>query len=96
MIDLRITNDTPEQEVQEFTELFAARNIYDDVEALQAAVAELEKPVNIVVGEVVKTREQFDGKDVYCACVDLGALPDGTAQRRLMLASIPLHSRLSG
>lgn len=34
MIDIRISGDTPEQEVQEFSSLFTPKNIYDDVASL--------------------------------------------------------------
>lgn len=45
MIDIRISCSTSEQEVHEFNELFSARNIYDDVEALQETVETLSTTV---------------------------------------------------
>lgn len=52
MIDLRITGDTPEQEVQEFSELFTPKNIYDDVASLIEEVAGLTNLVDSLSGEL--------------------------------------------
>jgi hypothetical protein len=48
MITIQIMGDTPEQEVQEFSEMFSARNIYDDVAALIEEVGTL----NTIVGDL--------------------------------------------
>jgi len=48
MITIQIHGDTPKQEVQEFSELFTPKNIYDDVAALIEEVATL----NTIVGDL--------------------------------------------
>lgn len=52
MIQIQIVGDTPEQEAQEFAQMFSARNIYDDVAALIEEVAGLTNLVDSLSGEV--------------------------------------------
>lgn len=48
MITIQIYGDTPAEEVQEFTELFSAKNIYDDVAQLQKQMTEVKDLVGVI------------------------------------------------
>ena len=52
MIDIRISGDSPEQEVQEFNALLNPKNIYDDVAALIEEVASLTNLTDSLSGEI--------------------------------------------